>query len=856
MDKGTSPSETLKQILRQIRNPDLLNEHPWTRSLIVQEMLASQPHLAGVSPGQQLVHAIAGLFPQLQPPQPPRRGKRLDPRWGEFGLLAALYFAPLNNGKAFPKSLTDAWSRIDRAILEFVYQKPVDALGAQDIQRYELVGADFDYGAASTLSDWHKKGLQRLTEIILNRERFLCSRVSEPSILLQPQKVPPTPASEVPGAISSPKAKRWLAISLFILLLGLVASGIWKARNIYFDARAVYHDVIRLEELVRAPVEIEDLHAGAPVLKSLQGNLAALRKETGPLLWLAPYLDWVPGYGQDLAASPALLDLAEHLTRATVLSYEAAGPLLGELGAQGSSLEPAGLTLMLVEAQPSLLEARGELDQALAARQAIPAGNLSPRLSGLVVGELDPLLHLADEGLALATALPAILGAADDGPKTYMLLPQNEDELRPTGGFITSVGNLVLHKGEVISLTFESVDNEQEDWTLPYPSAPWQLREYMNSRVLILRDANWFADFPTTAQWVEYLYAYTHSHSVDGIIAFDQHFLVMLLGHLGPLNVEVAPYPITEENVIQYMRQAKRPPAGKTAPADWYRKEFIGKLAGAVLSKLTSGDQYDWQGVATVLSQALAQRHLLLQFDDPTVARLIAARGWDYAVRAEQNDYLLVTDTNIGFNKTNAVVDVGLSYDVDLNDLGAPVGTLVVLHKNNAAAEVPCIHWNTGQITTEPGYPINRCYWSYLRVYKQQDVKLMEARPHLIQGEWMIRGEDVPPRVDVLDEDLPGVQAFGTLLVVKGGASLSTSFEFGLPPGVVAFEDSSGRYTYRLKVQKQPGTLAIPLTLRIHLPNRAALISAPGGAFTQDNSLLVEADLRTDLELEIVFRLP
>ena len=122
------------------------------------------------------------------------------------------------------------------------------------------------------------------------------------------------------------------------------------------------------------------------------------------------------------------------------------------------------------------------------------------------------------------------------GPKTYLLLAENEDELRPTGGFITSVGNLVLHDGQVISLEFEDVGN-LDDWTKPYPAAPWQLQDYMDSPVLILRDANWFTDYPTSAMWAEYLYAYAHEHSEDGVIAFDQHFLVMLLGQLGPLQV-------------------------------------------------------------------------------------------------------------------------------------------------------------------------------------------------------------------------------------------------------------------------------------------------------------------------------
>jgi hypothetical protein len=110
--------------------------------------------------------------------------------------------------------------------------------------------------------------------------------------------------------------------------------------------------------------------------------------------------------------------------------------------------------------------------------------------------------------------------------------------------------------------------------------------------------------------------------------------------------------------------------------------------------------------------------------------------------------------------------------------------------------------------------------------------------------------------VDELEEELPGAWGFGTLLVVPGGKSLGTSFKFALPGVLFPALDPSGQHTYRLKVQKQPGTLAIPITIRIHLPSRASLRSAPPGAIVQGKDLLMEMDLRTDIDLQVIFSLP
>jgi hypothetical protein len=375
----------------------------------------------------------------------------------------------------------------------------------------------------------------------------------------------------------------------------------------------------------------------------------------------------------------------------------------------------------------------------------------------------------------------------------------------------------------------------------------------MNARVLILRDSNWFTDFPTSASWAEFLYTYNHPEPLDGVIAFDQQFLVLLLRALGPLNVDGAPYPVTSDNVIEFMRSAKEPPAGSTSLDGWYRKEFIGDIADAILEELFGGQQNDWRSLAVVLVQALDERHLLLQFDDPVVESLLTRRNWDNAVRPFDGDFLMTTDSNIGFNKTNALVEIGLSYDVDLTDLSAPTASLVITHVNNSNTGVQCLHFDEGQAPEDYYYPMNRCYWNYLRVYKQAGVNLEDASPHEIPAEWILLEERVPARVDVLDEEIAGVQGFGTLLVVPGGQSLSTGFDFALPPSVVLGEDSTGRRTYRLKIQKQPGTLAHPLVIRVHLPVHAQVDAVNLDALVQDENLLIETDLRTDVYLEVVF---
>jgi len=644
-------------------------------------------------------------------------------------------------------------------------------------------------------------------------------------------------------------------VLLVILILVLIIAG-FKGWRIYQKSMAVYQGVNNLRGLAQAFIVEMDIDTIEPAMLDLQSELKDLNAEVEPFLWLAPSLGWIPVYGGDMAQAPALIELADHLVDASVISLGAGQPLLsGFKPSQDSSLNPSELVALLLDVQPQLQSARYELDKAIISRNNIQDDRLSPRLSAIVTNELDPIIKLMDDGLSLSEVLPSILGATKEGPKNYLILVQNEDEIRPTGGFITSIGMLVIQNGEVVSLDFEGVDNDG-DWSKPFPSAPWQLQEYMNTTVLILRDSNWFADFPTNVRWAKYLYSYKHPQPVDGVIAFDQQFLVILLGATGPLTVEGAPYPITSQNVIEYMRSAKIPPLDEPSPAEWDRKQFISTIAGALLEKIIDGGNNNWRGLATGFLTALDEKHLLLQFDDTEITSILAKYDWDNAVRPAAGDFLMMTDTNVGFNKTTALMNVSLTYDVDLTDSSIPKSTLVINHKNNSSGDVLCAHGDSEQVIDEPTYPTNHCYWNYLRVYKQVDAKLVDSSTHGIPGEWMILGKGIPPRVDVLDEEISGVQGYGTMLVVPGAQSLNTTFEFALPPSVMTRENNSNLFKYRLKVQKQPGTIANPLVIRIHLPDHSQVETINQAAVVQGNNLLIETNLRTDVYVELVFSIP
>ncbi len=859
--KPEEPQEHLREILENLRVPERLDTHPWVNYLFVREATSEDPSLAAKNPGSQLVGAVKRIFSSMMPTTPPKRGKRLDTRWGEFGLLAAQYFAPFVFGLPAPQSMREAWGKIDLAILWFVFEKTPENLAEADISRYKLVRDEPETAPNSTISDWHRKGISHLNELILERENHLSRVLSQSSNL--PQSTIPNdtavPAKSLPTQPAlSMKHQKWLFIAGLAALLFV---NIFLAAKVWQDFHLVHNiqlEVTQLQALISDKPDLTTLKQAGEPIANLHNDLGQLRAnlET-PLKAAGVLFGWLPVYGPDIAASADLLEMADETVASAQLAFLAANPLIDSLQSKDAPKSPAEITKLVIQAGPQFQEARQYIEKARAARAYVDTSALSPKTRGLVE-KLDPLLGLLDDGLTELVTLPKILGASSAGPQTYLLLVQNEDELRATGGFITSVGSFVVRDGDIFGMKFQQSE-DFEDQAKPYPPTPWQLNLYMNMPAFFLRDSNWSPDFPNTVQLAEYLYSYETGHSVDGVIAIDQRALIFLLRAIGPITIQGVPDPINADNVITYMREAKIPP--EFVPASkWDRKAFIGNMAATIMAKLRSGKDLNVEALAHYMLQALDQRHILLQFDDPEMTALVARHGWDGAVRVGTGDFLMNVDTNIGFNKTSSVVKEKISYDVDLTEPANPVSSLTLFQENFAIDTPNCIHFGKPLIEDEKSwYPINRCYYDYFRVYLPAGARLIDANPHEIPSEWMLLGQPVPARVDTLNmefEKINGATGFGTLLVIPGMKSLNTGFRFALPASVISQEPGSRQRSYFLKIQKQPGTLATPLTVRIHLPNQAQDIQADPAASVDSNNVLLETDLTTDVTIRVNFSLP
>lgn len=358
----------------------------------------------------------------------------------------------------------------------------------------------------------------------------------------------------------------------------------------------------------------------------------------------------------------------------------------------------------------------------------------------------------------------------------------------------------------------------------------------MDAQILLFRDANWSADYPTSARVAQALYQLDAGAATDGVVAFDLEATQRIVAALEPLTLPGYPEPITAANVLTAMRQIWADPlatentVAEAGKSDWwlYRKDFMGDLAGAARARLESG-QVDFGQLARALYTSLQEKHVLVTVNDPATATLLAEAGWSGAVTPGDGDYLLVVDSNVGWNKVNSLVQRTTNYSVAPQADGSLLADLELIYRHQGeASDQPCEH--VARYGDSYEEMMRRCYFNYIRV-------LVPAGAELLSAEGFEQDQ-----VTVKPGERDTTQLAGSL-ITPSGATRRVRLSYRLPSGLLSDN------VYRLRVQKQPGTPALPVKVTLLAPpGEVWQPVAPGGQQTEEG-VRVFFELSQDTEV-------
>jgi hypothetical protein len=279
---------------------------------------------------------------------------------------------------------------------------------------------------------------------------------------------------------------------------------------------------------------------------------------------------------------------------------------------------------------------------------------------------LEKLTELEDLYLGLFT-----------GQKTYLLIFQNPDEARATGGFIGTYGVLKVDNGKILQLKIESI--YQLDGQIfaqiaaPGPFQPAIVRWG-------IRDANWFADFPTSARKLLNFFE-LGSQTADGVISTTPQLFEDLLKLTGPIDMPEYGRTLTSDNFQSTVQFETSVNYDKTLNQP---KKFLSDFAPILLDRLTNLKREQFLGLFQSLQDNLQSKQILLFSQNSTTQTKIEKLGFGGQILATDYDYLNIVNSNLGGTKT----DLSMEQKVDLQSKflsdGSVVNILTISRKNSA----------------------------------------------------------------------------------------------------------------------------------------------------------------------------
>jgi hypothetical protein len=459
-----------------------------------------------------------------------------------------------------------------------------------------------------------------------------------------------------------------------------------------------------------------------------------------------------------------------------------------------------------------------------------------------------PLIEeMLAQSLSYSEALLNFLG--HNNPRQYLLIFQNNSEMRATGGFIGTYGLLTLDKGEIKELFIDGIfnaDGQLHEKIIP----PRPIQKI--STAWSMHDANWFADFPTSAHKIAWFYEKTGGPTTDGVISLTPVLIERLLELTGPIALPEYEVVLTADNFVEliqykveidYDKELNRP------------KEILSDFAPKFIHSLNQLSSQNREEALKIILNCFDEKHILTYFSDPVLEELAVKWGWSGKILPADKDYLSVVSSNINGYKTDKMVNETIDHHSEIQPDGSIIDTLTITRQHKGG-QSEYDWWN-------------RVNSNYLRVYLPLGSELISANGQSLEIyqppiDYQEQGFKTDVLVDKIEKGMvvdkkTGTRVyqendktvFGNWVYVSPGETVILKYRYKLPFKIDLTKSAD---SYSLLVQKQSGSLGSQLSHQLKFPEAWQLSwKYPDEAKQGLGIVEYKNDLKTDKFLGVAF---
>ena len=292
-------------------------------------------------------------------------------------------------------------------------------------------------------------------------------------------------------------------------------------------------------------------------------------------------------------------------------------------------------------------------------------------------------------GVGIAVLAISILSRSPfSGEKRYLILLQNQMELRPTGGFLGSYAIVQLKNGKLIELSVQDI-YEPDGRVTEHIEPPGPIQEAFQLGTLRLRDANWDPDFPKTAETLMWYFKKAGEGEFDGVIATNLLVFQEVLKGVGPIKLVDYGEEITAGNLwekTQFYSQDGFFPGSKQ------KREFLGDLGKGLQLKAADAGLFQKLKLLILAVKMANEKQIMIYSNELDLQTVLEAVGWGGEIRQGNcpawlagciADSLMIVEANLGVNKANCCVERQARLEVNKAGNGLEY-KLRLMYENNS----------------------------------------------------------------------------------------------------------------------------------------------------------------------------
>ena len=276
----------------------------------------------------------------------------------------------------------------------------------------------------------------------------------------------------------------------------------------------------------------------------------------------------------------------------------------------------------------------------------------------------------------ISNVLSNILGEEDK--KRYLIIFQNSNEIRATGGFIGSYALVDFYKGELIK--YEVPEGGIYDLKAGFYE---NIRPPKPFNIMIpkweIQDSNWFFDFQKSAETIDYFFEKSSRTSIDGIIAINSNILKNLFSLIGDIELEEYNITLDSEDPTTKIQKIVSENKNTNNP-----KEIINKLFEKVSKNIFSIEENKIFELLNFANDSINKKHIMIYSKNPIIQEKIIRLGFSGNISNISNknniieDYLAIIDTNIGGGKTSEFIDREVEHNIKIYTNGEIISELKI----------------------------------------------------------------------------------------------------------------------------------------------------------------------------------